>query len=138
MNLQELRIAHSTLLEHYQFIEMHLEGIYAVLSGKSFFSGLEDVERRSIYKIIKMIRRIEHIQGVSIFSEQIYSELESLNRSRNFWVHNCYTDLVFNHRSETLKKPEDVKRLHNDIRTAVQMRDFLYNKYMELLESLRM
>ncbi len=44
MDLQQFRIAHSTLMEHYQFIERELEGIYAALSGKSLYIGLKDVE----------------------------------------------------------------------------------------------
>ena len=40
MDLIEFRIAHSTLMEHYQFIERELEGIYAALSRKSFCMGL--------------------------------------------------------------------------------------------------
>ncbi|MDE7427844.1 MAG: hypothetical protein K2N00_01005 [Lachnospiraceae bacterium] len=42
MNLSEFRIAHSIVMEHFQFIEMHLEGIYAALSGRSFYEGLKD------------------------------------------------------------------------------------------------
>ena len=38
MNLSEFRTAHSVVMEHYQFIEMHLEGIYAALSGRSFWT----------------------------------------------------------------------------------------------------
>lgn len=37
MTLDEFRKKHSELIEHYQFIEHHLEGIYAGLEdGKGF------------------------------------------------------------------------------------------------------
>ena len=45
MVLKEFRINHSTLIEHYQFIEAHLEGIYAALSGKSFADGIREIEK---------------------------------------------------------------------------------------------
>lgn len=51
MNLEEFRIAHSTLMEHYQFVERELEGIYAALSGKPFYFGLMDVEKFGISKL---------------------------------------------------------------------------------------
>lgn len=35
MVLKEFRINHSTLIERYQFIEAHLEGIYAALFGQA-------------------------------------------------------------------------------------------------------
>ena len=44
MDIKEFRIAHSTIMEQYQFIERELEGIYAALSGKHFYFGLKDVE----------------------------------------------------------------------------------------------
>ena len=59
MNLSEFRTAHSTVMEHYQFIEMHLEGIYAALNGRSFYEGLKEVERYNISRIIIMIQEQE-------------------------------------------------------------------------------
>ncbi len=48
MNIDKFRIMHSTIIEHYQFIEHHLEGIYATLCEKNFLLGLEDVEKSNI------------------------------------------------------------------------------------------
>ncbi len=59
MDLQQFRIAHSTVMEHYQFIERELEGICAALSGKSFYDGLMDVETFSISKVIRMVQEQE-------------------------------------------------------------------------------
>lgn len=56
MDLTEFRIAHSTVMEHYQFIERELEGIYATLSGKHLYEGLKDVENYSISKVIRMVQ----------------------------------------------------------------------------------
>ena len=56
MDLREFRIAHSTVMEHYQFIERELEGIYAALSGKHLYAGLKDVEKFSINKVIRMVQ----------------------------------------------------------------------------------
>lgn len=36
MTLDKFRVLHSTLVEHYQFVELHLEGIYAAVFRKSF------------------------------------------------------------------------------------------------------
>ncbi len=55
MDLKEFRIFHSTVMEHYQFIERELEGIYAALSGKSLYMGLKDVESYSLSKVIRMV-----------------------------------------------------------------------------------
>ena len=59
MTLEKFRILHSTLVEHYQFIEAHLEGIYAAVSGKTLLEGLKDVEKDSIHRILKAIKKAE-------------------------------------------------------------------------------
>ena len=53
MTQEKFRIMHSELIEHYQFIEMHLEAICAYLSDKSFMQGLEDVEKSNISHIVR-------------------------------------------------------------------------------------
>jgi len=134
MNLQEFRIAHSIVMEHYQFIEMHLEGIYATLSGKDLYDGLKDVEQYSISKIIKMIQEQEKEHDISVFSDSEYEDLKSICLRRNFWTHECYTDLVFDAKTDALKKETDIRQLNHDTRVAEQMRKLLYDKKMELLE----
>lgn len=133
MTLNEFRIAHSIVMEHYQFIEMHLEGIYAALSGKQFYEGLQDVDRYSISAIIKMIQEQERIHNKAVISDSEYEELETICLRRNFWTHNCYTDMVFDRKTNAPKYEADIKLLHNDIRMAEQMRGFLYDRKMELL-----
>ena len=85
MDLQQFRIAHSTVMEHYQFIERELEGIYAALSGKSFYYGLIDVETFSISKVIRMVQEQEKINDIEIISDAEYETLKSICLRRNFW-----------------------------------------------------
>ncbi len=59
MVLNEFRILHSTLIEHYQFIEAHLEGIYAAVSDKPFVIGLQEVEKDSLSGVVREIKELE-------------------------------------------------------------------------------
>lgn len=136
MDLNEFRIAHSTLMEHYQFIERELEGIYATLSGKSFCMGLKDVEAFSINKIIRMVQEQERLYKKRIISDIEYEELKTICQRRNFWTHNCYTEMAFNRKTGGPKKETNVKQLYDDIRTAEQMRDLLFNKKIELFNTI--
>ena len=72
MDLQQFRIAHSTVMEHYQFIERELEGIYATLSGKIFYDGLKDVETYSINRVIQMVQEQEKIHNQKVLSDAEY------------------------------------------------------------------
>ena len=137
MDLQQFRIAHSTVMEHYQFIERELEGIYAALSGKIFYDGLKDVETFSINKVIQMVQEQEKIHNQKIISDAEYEVLKSICQRRNFWTHNCYTQMVFDRKTEGPKKETDIKQLYDDIRTAEQMRELLFNRKIELFNNIK-
>lgn len=135
MDLEEFRIAHSTVMEHYQFIERELEGIYATLSGKSLYMGLKDVETFSINKVIQMVQEQEKLHKKKVILDTEYEELKSICQRRNFWAHNCYTEMVFNRKTGGPKREIDVKQLYDDIRDAEQMRELLFNRKIELFDT---
>lgn len=137
MDLQQFRIAHSTVMEHYQFIERELEGIYATLSGKRLYDGLKDVETFSINKVIRMVQEQEKINGKKIISDKEYEDLKSICQRRNFWAHNCYTEMVFHSKTGGPKKEADIKQLNDDIRIAEQMRKLLFSKKIELFHDIK-
>ena len=134
MTLNEFRLAHSTVIEHYQFIEFQLRGIYAMLSGTDFLVGLQDVEKHNLFRIIKAVQEQEKSKNIIIITDLEYEELKSISRRRNFWAHSCYTDLVFDAKTNGLKKIKDIQQLHSDIREAEEMRERLYEIKMKLFK----
>ena len=134
MDEQQFQIFYSTGMEHYQFIELHLEGIYAQLSGKQFCDGLQDVGRDGLYRIIRKIQEQEKITGLQVFSNEEYKELDVINQRRNFWVHSFWTELVFDCTTGLPKKIMDMQKLQQDVQKASSMRKNLYDKYIELLQ----
>ena len=135
MMLEKFRITHSTLIEHYQFIEAHLEGIYAIFSGKKFVDALKDVERDSLSGVIREIRELEREQRITILSSEEHAVLRKLVERRNFWCHSCYYDLVFDRETGGLAKVQDVQMLIEDLKTAEQWRDRLYKKKIEFIKN---
>lgn len=132
MNRSEFRIVHSTLIEHYQYIEHHLEGIYAAISGKPLVYGLEDVEESTIGNIVCEIKKIETKQNVSIIPNEVYDRLENARLKRNFWCHNCYVDMLFKLNGDP-KKDADIKMLSTDLREAEDLREVLYQIKIPLI-----
>lgn len=132
MNLSEFRTAHSIVMEHYQFIEMHLEGIYAALSGKGLYEGLKEVERYNIGRIIIMIQEQEERNHKRVILDSEYEELKSIFQRRNFWAHSCYSDMVFDSKTGGPKKETDIRQLYQDTREAEQMRALLFEKKIKL------
>ena len=134
MVLKEFRIAHSTLIEHYQFIEAHLEGIYAAVSDKTFREGLKDVEKDSLSGVVREIRELEKEKKIRILTDEENSQLRKIIERRNFWCHSCYFELPFDLETGGPAKVRDVQRLFEDMQTAETWRQRLFEKKIALLK----
>ena len=134
MELKEFRIAHSTLIEHYQFIEGHLEGIYAALSDKAFTEGVRDVENDGLGRLLGEVRRLEREKSVAVFTKEESDELLDIFRRRNFWCHNCYFDLAFDRKTGGPAKVRDVQQMIRDMHDAERWRNELFSRKIGLLK----
>lgn len=134
MNLKKFRIVHSTLIENYQYIEAHLEGIYASISGKPFKEGLKEVVRGSLSDVIREIKEVEEERKVEVFTDDEYRQLRQIIERRNFWCHCCYCEITFDRKSGSPANAADVQKLQDDLRTARHWRDRLFHKKMDIFE----
>ncbi|MBE6583823.1 MAG: hypothetical protein E7649_02400 [Ruminococcaceae bacterium] len=132
MDRDEFRIKHSTLLEQYQYIEHHLEGIYASTWNGSFISGLDKVAESTIGKIVAKIKLEEDQQKESVIPDEVYCRLEAMRERRNFWCHNCYVDMTFENDGSP-RKASDIKTLLSDLREAEELREVLYQIKLQML-----
>lgn len=137
MDLREFRITHSTLIEHYQFIEAHLEGIYAAVSDKTFLEGIREVERDSLGGVVREIRELEQEKRISLFSEEEYTQLRQIIERRNYWCHCCYFEMPFDRETGGPARVRDVQELFADMRTAEQWREMLYQRKLKLMRKKR-
>ena len=137
MTLEEFRIAHSTLIEHYQFIEAHLEGIYASISGKSFADGIREVERDSLSGVVREIREAEKEKRLQVFTDAQYDGLRRIIERRNFWCHCCYFEMPFDRHTGGPAKVRDVQALFKDMETAKQWREQLFQRKLECIKQYR-
>ncbi len=129
MTIKQFRERHSILIEHYQFIEMHLEGIYASICSKKFHEGLHDVEKTNLFRLLFNIEEIEKGENKSVIDSDDKELLRKILPRRNYWVHNCYTEPIFDRKTDDIKK-QAVDVLEEDIRDAEVLRQKLYETYM--------
>lgn len=125
MKLEEFRIKHSALIEQYQFIELHLEGIYAAVSGKDFISALDDVELSNIGKLVFEIQKIENQTNISVIPIEVYNRIDESRLRRNYWCHNCFVDMAFKPNGDP-QKEKDISTLKRDLREAEELREILF------------
>ncbi len=134
MVLKEFRIAHSTLMEHYQFIESHLEGIYAAVCGRPFWDSLREVEKGSLSGAMREIRDVEREKGIRFFSDGEYKQLRQMIERRNYWSHCCYIEMAFDLKTGGPARVADVHQMLQDLQNAEQWRERLFQKKVELLK----
>ncbi len=135
MTLEEFRLKHSELIEHYQHIERNLEDIYAdIQDGKSFYGGLLDVENDNISRLVHKLCELQEKAGIPILSEAECAQLDAIRQRRNYWCHNCYVDMPFDARTKGPKKPVHIKQMTTDFNEAKQMREYLFAKKMQIKE----
>jgi len=134
MVLKEFRITHSTLIEHYQFIEAHLEGIYAAISDKPFMDGIREIEKDSLSGVVRELRELERLKGIQILTGEEYKQLRQLIERRNFWCHCCYFEMSFDLQTGNPARVRDIQDLMEDLQTAEQWREKLYRKKLDLLK----
>ena len=137
MDLDEFRRVHSELVEHYQFIEHHLEGIYSALQDKYFYDGLVEVEKDNIPRLIHRILSIQQKNGEVVLSEEDLSRINNAYERRNFWCHNCYVDLVFDRKTGGPSHLNDVKAMMSDLVEAKSLRDELFERKLSYMERKR-
>ena len=58
MDIKEFRVKHSELVEQYQFIEFHLEGLFAIMQndGDNFVELAHRVENDAMGELIRKVR----------------------------------------------------------------------------------
>ncbi len=135
MTISRFRERHSYLIEQYQYIEMHLEGIYASICSKTFQSGLDDVEKTNLYKLLLEIERIEKERNQIILPEEDRIILKEIINRRNYWVHDCYIKILIDDKADRIKRQADIDDLENDIRSAESECQRLFElkrKYMKI------
>ena len=137
MTLEKFRILHSTLIEHYQFIETHLEEIYAAVCGKPLLEGLKDVEKDGLTGILQDILRIEREKKIDVLSDEECEQLRQLFVRRNFWCHSCYCALPFDLKTGGPARITDARQMLEDLQTAEQWRERLFDKKIALIKENR-
>lgn len=134
MTLQDFRIKHSELIEHYQYIESWLESIYSRISADTFMGGLKEVETDTISRLINRITKYENDSETVVLPPDIRQRLENIMEDRNYYVHNCYFTMAITreNRVKVIKRDVLVHRLLNALREAEELREDIFNLWREI------
>ena len=137
MTEEVFRTRHSEIVEWYQYIEMHLKGICAALAmdeDKSWFNSLDDFDSDPLGKLILKIKILQEEKKINLFSDSDFDSLDALRRSRNYWIHQCFSadhHVIF--KRGIVRDVEFAKKINEDLRDAMDWEEKIVEKAREVI-----
>ncbi|MBQ0035336.1 MAG: hypothetical protein KBT35_00285 [Firmicutes bacterium] len=104
MTLDEFALAHSKLIEQYQLIEYHLEGLFGIAGSGDFEELTRRVENDTMGELIRKVKFIFHEKKIYLLDINDFESLEVIRNDRNYWCHQCYLDI---------KAKENIEKITN-------------------------
>ena len=93
MTESEFRILHSKLIEEYQLIEMHLQGLCAAIANEPerFLEYLGDYRFDSFGVLLQKLEKLQSEKTVKVLSAEERKSLKNVQAARNYWSHECFS-----------------------------------------------
>ena len=106
MKMEEFRIIHSKLIEQFQLIEYHLEGLFGLVGDGEFEELTKRVENDTMGELIRKVRFVFINKKIDLLNKDDFALLDEIRDARNYWCHQCYLDIKDR---KPIKKYEDIK-----------------------------
>lgn len=136
MTETEFRVNHSTIIEYYQYIEMHLKVICAALLSdeeRNWYQRLNDYESDPLGKLIKKIKKTQRQNEREVLTPEDLTALKNIQVARNYWAHQCFGALDHvTFKNDTVKKQEYADRIETDLKLAIEWDEKLADKVHSL------
>lgn len=128
MTYDEFRINHSKIIEQYQLIEWHLEGIFGLLETGDFEELTHRVENDAMGELIRKVRFLVKENKVDLLTKEDFSILDNIRDDRNFWCHENFLDL----QEDREKLNKQTQRIIANLNTTIKMNDKLKDVFIAL------
>lgn len=128
MTYDEFRINHSKIIEQYQLIEWHLEGIFGLLETGDFEELTHRVENDAMGELIRKVRFLVKENKISLLTKEDFSILDNIRDDRNFWCHNNFLDI----QKDKSKFNKQSQRIISNLDTTIKMNDKLKDVFISL------
>lgn len=130
MNLNEYRIFHSQIIEQYQLVEFHLEGLFALIvnDGNNFEQLARRVENDAMGELIRKVRfLVKEYKYNDIITKDDFESLDKIRDDRNYYCHENFlenkTDNYKSNRKTSIK---------DDLDVAVKMNNKLVDAFKQI------
>lgn len=126
--MDEFRINHSKLIEQYQLIEWHLEGIFGLLGKGDFEELTHRVENDTMGELIRKVRFLIKENKLNCLTKEDFAILDDIRDDRNFWCHSNFLDI----KEDKENYNKQVVRITRDLDKVININDHLKNVFISL------
>lgn len=127
MNIKEYRLYHSQIIEQYQLIEYHLEGLFAIMlvEGDNFMQLAKRVENDAMGELIRKVRfLVKEYSLTKLLTNEDFKILNRIRDDRNYYCHeNFLAGINDNY------KVSHQAGIKEDLQVAIDMNNKLTNTF---------
>lgn len=92
LTTDEFRIAHSKIIEEFQWLEWTLKNMYSKLIEGHYPECFDEVAEKPLGELIKKLKDVEEQNKTHYLTDKDYINLKKIKDMRNYWCHNCYVE----------------------------------------------
>lgn len=130
MESNEYRILHSQIIEQYQLIEFHLEGLFALIvsDGDNFEELARRVENDAMGELIRKVRfLVKEFKFSDLLTKDDFATLERIRDDRNFYCHENFLE----NKTDNYKFNRKTS-INDDLSIAIKMNDRLVSAFKQI------
>ena len=135
MEIDEYRVYHSKVIEQYQLVEYHLEGLFAIMlsDGDNFLELAKRVENDAMGELIRKVKfLVKQYNYSNIITKNDINLLYKIRDDRNYYCHENYLKMRY---AEKHNEPEE--RTKESIKNDLKMCEELNNKLRSAFEQIK-
>ena len=92
LTTDEFRLAHSKIIEEFQWLEWSLKNMYANLIDGHYPECFDEVAEKPLGKLIEKLKDVENRNHTHYLTDEDYDNLRKVRDMRNYWCHSCYVE----------------------------------------------
>lgn len=130
MEIKEYRIIHSEIIEQYQLIEFHLEGLFAIMleSDNNFLELAHRVENDAMGELIRKVRfLVKEYKYQDILTKDDFKILDQIRDDRNYYCHENF----LNNKTKKYKNKKDTS-IKEDLKVVTYMNERLKTAFEKI------
>ena len=127
MKLDKFRLFHSEMIEYYQRSEICIRELYSIACEYDECEQKVDADWGDIFDVMDQLKIMKDSSKVLTFQDMLLPNTEYALQKRDYWLYDCYLDIVFDKTTHTTSDLDAIKRTAEDYSEISTIYAMLYS-----------